>query len=70
MEDKEAMRLKIFFTCGKPSQEVIDLLKKHAFKWAPSTGVWQRQLTDNARYAFKTGIKPFIQEAKIVYAGP
>ena len=61
MEDKEAMRLKIFFTCGKPSQEVIDLLKKHAFKWAPSTGAWQRQLTDNARYAFKTYIKPVIQ---------
>jgi hypothetical protein len=61
MEDKEAMRLKIFFTCGKPSQEVIDLLKKHAFKWAPSTGVWQRQLTDKARSAFETDIKPVIQ---------
>jgi hypothetical protein len=61
MEDKEAMRLKIFFTCGKPSQEVIDLLKKHAFKWAPSTGVWQRQLTDKARSAFEANIKPVIQ---------
>jgi hypothetical protein len=65
MEDKEAMRLKIFFTCGKPSQEVIDLLKKHAFKWAPSTGVWQRQLTDTARSAFNAHIKPVIEKPAI-----
>ena len=45
----------------KPSQEVINSLKGIAFKWSPSQGVWQRQLTANALYAFnltfKTNIK-------------
>lgn len=32
----------------KPSDEERALLKGAAFKWAPSQGAWQRQLTNNA----------------------
>lgn len=43
----------------KPAPEVIQALKKNAFKWSPSQGVWQRQLTRNAAYASNliTGLK-------------
>lgn len=29
------------------------VLKSRGFRWAPSQGAWQRQLTDNAIYAAK-----------------
>jgi len=43
----------------KPAPEVITALKKNAFKWSPSQGVWQRQLTMNAVRASNqlTGLK-------------
>ncbi len=43
----------------KPAPEVITSLKKNAFKWSPSQGVWQRQLTMNAVRASNqlTGLK-------------
>jgi hypothetical protein len=42
----------------KPSPEIISLLKSNGFKWSPSQGVWQRQLTANARWALKHYIYP------------
>ena len=44
---------------SKPAYEVIQQLKKAAFKWSPSQGVWQRQLTMNAVRASNqlTGLK-------------
>jgi len=45
-------RIQILFD-EKPQMETIDLLKKNAFKWAPSIGVWQRKNTQNALYAVK-----------------
>lgn len=50
VQNTEADRLQIFFP-GKPSPEMISTLKKSAFKWSPSNGCWQRQLTPNAIYA-------------------
>lgn len=35
----------------KPAQEVIDKLKRNGFRWSPFNKAWQRQLTDNAKYA-------------------
>lgn len=52
VENTEAMRYQIIFD-GKPEPEVRDLLKGHGFKWAPSQGAWQRQITANGRYALK-----------------
>lgn len=42
-----------FIFDGKPEQEVIDLMKRHAFKWSRANSAWQRQITPNARYAVK-----------------
>lgn len=50
VENASADRLQIFFP-GKPEPEMIATLKRNAFKWSPSNGCWQRQLTDNARHA-------------------
>ena len=55
-ENKETMRLQVFFE-GKPDEVTRTLLKSRAFKWAPSAGCWQRQLTNNARYDLKNIIK-------------
>lgn len=56
VENKEIMRLQVIFE-DKPSAEVRDLLKGAAFHWSPSQNAWQRQLTDNARYALENVLK-------------
>lgn len=44
---------------GKPSDAVRNLLKKHAFNFSPSRGnLWVRKLTNNARIAFNSSLKP------------
>lgn len=48
----EADRLQIFFD-EKPGDELRAALKTNGFRWAPSQGAWQRQLTDNAIRAAK-----------------
>lgn len=55
-ENKEIMRLQVKFD-GKPSDAVRDILKSAAFHWSPSQNAWQRQLTDNARYALRDALK-------------
>lgn len=50
VENTEAMRYQIIFD-GKPDTEIRELLKSNGFKWAPSQGAWQRQLTANGKYA-------------------
>ena len=52
VENAEIMRLQLFFD-GKPDSDTRTILKKHAYKWSPSNGCWQRQLTDNAKYDLK-----------------
>jgi len=55
-ENKEIMRLQLFFE-GKPDEETRKGLKSNGFVWSPSQGAWQRQLTNNARWALKYVIK-------------
>ena len=43
-------RLQLFFE-EKPTEDQRRELKSNGFKWAPSQGAWQRQLTKNAIYA-------------------
>lgn len=50
VENTEIMRLQLFFD-NKPEAEIRDILKKHGFKWSPKNSCWQRQLTNNAKYA-------------------
>ena len=65
VENAEAMRLQLFFE-GKPEPEVREVLKSNGFRWAPSQSAWQRQLTNNARYALERVIEQLgkLQEAK------
>lgn len=65
VENTEFMRLQLFFD-GKPDQKVRDILKNNGFKWAPSSSAWQRQLTNNSRYALERVIDQLqeLQKAK------
>ena len=45
--NREDNRLQVFFD-GKPDEATRTELKISGFRWAPSVGAWQRQLTDNA----------------------
>ena len=45
--NREDNRLQVFFE-GKPDADTRAELKGNGFRWAPSVGAWQRQLTDNA----------------------
>lgn len=56
VENAEIMRLQLFFE-GKPEADTRSVLKKNGFKWSPSNGCWQRQLTDNAKYSLQRVIK-------------
>ncbi len=50
--NQEANRLQVFFA-EKPDRETCSAMRHGGFKWAPSVGAWQRQLTGNAIYAAK-----------------
>lgn len=56
IENAEIMRLQLKFE-GKPDADTRTVLKRHGFRWSPTNGVWQRQLTSNAKYAVKQVIK-------------
>lgn len=56
VENTEAMRYQIIFD-GKPEEGIRSLLKSNGFKWAPSQGAWQRQITTNGRYALNNVIE-------------
>jgi hypothetical protein len=49
-------RLQLFFD-EKPDEKKRAALKANGFKWAPSQGSWQRQLTGNAIYSAGRRIK-------------
>lgn len=48
----EMNRLQIIFD-GKPDDDLRTELKRRGFRWAPSQGAWQRQLTEAAIFAAK-----------------
>lgn len=52
VENSDIMRLQLFFD-GKPGDGTRDILKHNGFRWSPRNKAWQRQLTDNARYALR-----------------
>lgn len=49
-EDSDLMRVQFIFD-GKPDEETRSILKANGFRWAPSQGAWQRQLTPAGRSA-------------------
>ena len=56
VENFEENRLQIIFD-GKPDAATRDSLKSAGFRWAPSQGAWQRQLSNGARYAAKVFLR-------------
>ena len=50
VENVEENRLQFIFD-GKPESEVRVIMKKNGFRWSPTSGAWQRQLTNNAIYS-------------------
>ena len=56
IENTDIMRLQLFFD-EKPDSATRDILKKNGFRWSPKNSCWQRQLTDNARYAMNNVLK-------------
>lgn len=60
IENAEIMRLQLKFE-DKPDADTRTVLKRHGFKWSPKNGVWQRQLTNNAKYALQNIIKELEQ---------
>jgi hypothetical protein len=52
----QADRLQLIFD-EKPSADIISQLKKSGFRWSPTFGSWQRQLTGNAIFATKHFLK-------------
>lgn len=56
IENTVIMRLQLCFN-GKPDANVRDVLKSNGFRWSPRNECWQRQLTENAKYALKRVIE-------------
>lgn len=52
VENTEIMRYQLIFD-DKPEAEIRTLLKSNGFKWAPSQGAWQRQITSNGKWALE-----------------
>lgn len=55
-ENTEKMRVQLIFD-DKPDPEEREILKANGFRWAPSEGAWQRQLTANGRDAAQRVIR-------------
>ena len=64
-ENIEDMRLQMFFD-GKPDEDVRDLLKSRGFRWSPRNGCWQRQLTNDARYAARVIIQHLNEKSEAI----
>ena len=56
VQNVEENRIQFIFE-GKPSAEIRAIMKGHGFRWAPSQGAWQRQLTNNAKYSARLVVK-------------
>lgn len=50
VENAEANRLQVFFP-GKPDAATRAELKSSGFRWSPTEGAWQRQISTNARWS-------------------
>ena len=56
IENTELMRIQIVFD-GKPDEAIRSTLKANGFRWAPSQGAWQRQLTSNGKCALRRAVE-------------
>ena len=63
IENTDLMRIQIVFD-GKPGEVIRGILKSNGFRWAPSQGAWQRQLTSNGEYALGRVVEELKAEMK------
>jgi len=64
IENAEQDRLQLVFD-GKPSETIRSILKHNGFRWSPRNTAWQRQLTNNARYALKYVLKQIEEREEV-----
>lgn len=57
IQNAEEERVQFFFD-GKPEQEIINLMKKHGFKWSRNNNCWQRLWNNNCMYSVNHYILP------------
>lgn len=62
-ENAQEMRVQLRFD-GKPDEETRTMLKSWGFRWSPSQGAWQRQLTGNGKYAAKQVMQKLSEKEK------
>lgn len=55
-ENAELCRIQFIFD-GKPDEQTRTILKSYGFRWAPSSGAWQRMLNENGRSAARQVMK-------------
>lgn len=63
VKDTDLMRIQFFFD-EKPDEAIRGVMKSNGFRWAPSHGAWQRQLTSNGERAAKRAIEQIEKEVQ------
>ena len=56
LENTDIMRIQFIFE-GVPDVEIRNILKSNSFRWSPKNKAWQRQLTNNGKWAAKRVIE-------------
>lgn len=56
IENADIMRIQFIFE-GVPDVEIRNILKGNSFRWSPKNKAWQRQLTNNGKWAAKRVIE-------------
>ncbi len=64
IQNAEEERVQFFFD-GKPQQDIINLMKRHGFKWSRNNNCWQRLWNNNCMFAVNHYILPRLKELVI-----
>lgn len=62
-QNAENDRVQFFFD-DKPEREVIDIMKRHGFKWSRNNDCWQRLWNNNCMFAVNHYILPGLKKLK------
>lgn len=62
-QNAEDDRIQFFFD-DKPEREVIDIMKRHGFKWSRNNDCWQRLWNNNCIFAVNHYILPELKKLK------